>query len=79
MIVTKFFREREDGVVLYRVYSDADMMIRCNEDDSLYEEVISPQNSSFTYIETDIPIEREKPDENQDLIQAAKILLGVEE
>ena len=57
MIVTEFFKEREDGVKLYRTYSDANMMILQNETGIKYAEAIDIENSGYTYSETDEPIE----------------------
>ena len=47
-----------------------------------YADAIDPLGSGRVYIETDIPIEPAEelePDENQDYVEAAKILLGEEE
>ena len=55
MIVTEFFREREDGVNLYRTYSDQNMMIE-QETGARYYEAIDIENSGHTYTETDEPI-----------------------
>ena len=57
MIVTEFFKEREDGVKLYRTYSDTNMMILQNETRIKYAEAIDIENSGYTYSETDEPIE----------------------
>ena len=55
MIVTEFYRKREDGVVLNRTYSDAGMMIE--REGVRYSEAIDPAELNRTYIETDEPIE----------------------
>lgn len=52
MLITEFFRTREDGVNLYRTYSDEGFMIE--REGSLYEEAIDPENSGREYRETDI-------------------------
>lgn len=57
MIQTEFFRTREDGVNLYRTYSDEDYKIRQIETGAIYEEAIDVENSGFTYEETDEKIE----------------------
>ena len=57
MIITEFFRTREDGVNLYRTYSDADMKIRKVGTDEVYDEAIDVEGAPYTYEETDIPIE----------------------
>jgi len=55
MIVTEFYKIREDGVTLNRTCSDKGMMIE--RDGILYEEAIDPAELNRTYTETDIPIE----------------------
>ena len=72
MIKTEFYREREDGVILNRTYSDAGMMIRQDETGALYDEAIDPEILGRTYTETDIPIEGETAEE------IVNILLGGE-
>lgn len=73
MIQTKFFRVREDGVILNRTYSDAGMMIRQDGTGAVYDEAIDPEETGRTYTETDIPIEGETAEE------IVSILLGGEE
>lgn len=60
MLVKEFYRTREDGVNLYRTYSDENFMIRQNETGNLYDEAIDVENAPYTYTETDIPIEEEE-------------------
>lgn len=54
MIVTEFYKTREDGVSLVRTYSDAGKMIE--RDGVVYEEAIDPEDSGRVYVETLIPI-----------------------
>ena len=61
MIIREFFRVREDGVNLYRIYSDQGMMIR-QETGNLYEESIDMEGIEHTYEETDIEIPEEVDD-----------------
>lgn len=56
MLINEFYRTREDGVKLYRTYSDSEMMIRKDATDELYTEAIDVEDSDFTYTETDIPV-----------------------
>ena len=56
-IVKEFYRTREDGVNLYRTYSDENFMIRKVGTDEIYGEAIDVENSGFTYEETEMPIE----------------------
>lgn len=55
MIVTEYYRTREDGVVLNRTYSDKGMMIE--RDGVRYSEAIDPAELGRVYTETDEPIE----------------------
>lgn len=57
MIVTEFYKTREDGVVLNRTYSDKGMMIE--RDGVRYSEAIDPAELGRQYTETDEPIEPE--------------------
>lgn len=59
MKIKEFLRTRNDGVNLYRTYSDQGFMIRQIEKDILYSEAIDVENAPFTYEETDILIESE--------------------
>lgn len=53
MIVTEFYKTRNDGVKLVRTYSDKGCLIE--RDGNLYEEAIDPENSGrvYTEVETD--------------------------
>lgn len=62
MIVTEFYRTREDGVELDRTYSDAGMYILQNETGAKYTEAIDVVPLRYTYSETDEPI----PDEPEE-------------
>lgn len=55
MLITEYYRTREDGVVLNRTYSDIGMMIE--RDGVRYSEAIDPAELNREYIETDEPIE----------------------
>ena len=59
MLKKEIYMTREDGVELYRTYSDNGMMIRKDGTDEMYSEAVDVENSGFTYTETDIPIEGE--------------------
>ena len=58
MIVTEYFRTREDGVVLNRTYSDAGMMIE--RDGVRYSEAVDPAELNRVYTETDEAIVTEE-------------------
>ena len=57
MIVREFYRVREDGINLYRTYSNEDYKIKQVETDIIYDEAIDIEDSNYTYIETDEKIE----------------------
>ena len=57
MIITEYYKTREDGVVLNRTYSDAGMMIE--RDGVQYSEAIDPAELGRKYVETDVPIDEE--------------------
>jgi len=73
MIKTEFYKTREDGVDLYRTFSDQRMRIHCNEDGHDYDEAVNVQNSGFTFVETDVPIAYEDEISNT---QALNIIMG---
>lgn len=68
MIITEYFKTREDGVVLNRTYSDAGFFIE--RDGIRYEEAIDPVDSGRTYMETDQPITYEGEAEEADYLAA---------
>lgn len=55
MIITEFYKTREDGANLYRTYSNNGMMI-LQETGNLYDEAVDIENL-HTYTETHMPIE----------------------
>ena len=55
MIVRELFCTLDDGTVLYRSYSDQDVMIE--RDGKLYNDAVDPDGFDRVYTETDIPIE----------------------
>jgi hypothetical protein len=57
MIIREFLKTREDGVSLYRTYSDKGVMLRQVETGILYSEPIDIEEAPFTYEETDELIE----------------------
>ena len=79
MIQKEFYRTREDGVDLYRTYSDRDMKIQKDGTEQMYDEAIDVADSGYTYTETDIPIEREEEDEQAQKAAAYDIIVGGEQ
>ena len=64
MIVRVFFKAREDGVNLYRTFSDKNLYIKQLETGNIYEEAIDIEESTFTYEETDEPISTNETEYN---------------
>ena len=65
MVRTDFYRIREDGITLYRTYSDENYKIRQIETGIIYDEAIDVEDSGYTYEETDEKIEEEIIDEEE--------------
>ena len=51
-IIKEFYRTREDGVKLYRTYSDENYMIQKVGTDEIYEEAIDVEDAPYEYEET---------------------------
>lgn len=82
MIVTEFYRAREDGVNLVRTFSDKGYSIE--RDGVVYGEAIDPENSGrvYTEVETDEATESDYINALEDLKEKANaydILTGVSE
>ena len=60
MIVTDFYREREDGVRLVITYSDIRHYIISDETGAKYDSAIDPEYLHRTYTESDEPIPEEE-------------------
>lgn len=65
MIVREFYRTRKDGVDLYRTYSNEGLKIQKVGTDEIYDEAIDIDGAPYTYVETDIPIEVDEPNEEE--------------
>ena len=59
MVIKEFYRTREDGVNLYRSYSDAGFTLIRN-DGVEYGEAIDVETSTYTYTESENLIEAEE-------------------
>ena len=77
MIVKEFYKTRTDGVSLYRTYSDNGLKILKVDTDEVYDEAIDVKNSSWTYIETDVPVETDEDEITEEDYQAALREMGV--
>ena len=60
MIKKELYSEREDGVKLYRTYSDEGFKIKQVETGNIYDEAIDVESANFTYKETDEKIEHQE-------------------
>lgn len=58
MIIREFYLTREDGVNLYKTYSDQGFKIKQIETGVVYDEAIDVENAPYTYEETDELIEQ---------------------
>ena len=68
MIVREFYLTRQDGVKLYRTYSDSNKYIQKIGTTEVYSEAIDIENAPYSYEETDKEIEQL----NEDLWQLEK-------
>lgn len=62
MVVKEFYRVREDGVNLYRSFSNDGFYIQKLGTDEVYSEAIDVENAPYVYVETDEKIETEEMD-----------------
>lgn len=60
MIKKEFYTTREDGVNLYRTYSDANFYIRKVGTDEVYLDAVDIETANYQYEETDTQIEQEE-------------------
>lgn len=56
-IIKEFYKTRQDGVNLFRTYSDEGKQIRKVGTDEVYDEAIDIENAPYTYEETDMRVE----------------------
>ena len=59
MIKKELYMTRNDGVKLYRTYSDENYAILQVETNRLYQEAIDVEDANYTYAETEEKIEEE--------------------
>lgn len=59
MIVREFYKTREDGISLYRTYSDKGFLILKANTNEKYLDAIDVEDAPFEYVETDELIELE--------------------
>lgn len=59
MIKREFYKERKDGVKLYRTYSNENYKIQKKGTNEIYDEAVDIESSEYEYIETDEKIEED--------------------
>ena len=57
MVVREFYKQRNDGVNLYRTYSDEKFKILQVETGIVYDEAVDIETANYTYEETEEKIE----------------------
>lgn len=73
-IVKELYKTREDGVNLYRTYSDEGFTIKKVGTEEIYEEAIDVENAPYEYEETEEL--REELSEVEEKAMAYDILIG---
>lgn len=53
MVIKEYYTTREDGVRLFRTYSDTNHYLYQVETGAIYDEAIDVENANYTYEETD--------------------------
>ena len=56
---SEYLRTREDGVMLYKTYSDANLYIRKKGTEEVYSEAIDVESAPYEYEETDKKVDNE--------------------
>lgn len=59
MVIKEFYMTRNDGVNLYRSYSDKSVQIRKVGTDEVYDDAIDIEGAPYTYEETDVNCQNE--------------------
>lgn len=75
-IVREFYKTRNDGVNLYKTYSDEGYIIHKLNTEEMYDEAIDVENTPFEYEETTEKIETEELSEIEQKAKAYDILTG---
>ena len=75
-IVREFYKTRNDGVNLYKTYSNEGYIIHKLNTEEYYSEAIDVENTPFEYEETEEKIETEEISEVEQKAQAYNILVG---
>lgn len=62
-IVKEFYKTRDDGVNLYRTYSDENYKIKKVGTDEVYDEAVDIENAPYEYEETTEKVEHIEQEE----------------
>lgn len=73
MIIKEYYATRDDGVKLYKSYSDNNKIIKKVGTTEEYSEAIDIETATYTYVETDkdIPQEQREIFENAEAVENA--------
>ena len=75
-IVREFYKTRNDGVNLYKTYSNEGYKIYKLNSEEIYDEAIDVENAPYEYEETTEKIETEELSEIEQKAKAYDILVG---
>lgn len=75
-VIREYYMTRNDGVKIFRSYSDKDVYIRKEGTDLTGVEMYDVEDTHFVYVETDTPIETEEPNEIAQKAEAFDYLTG---
>ena len=67
MIVKYFYKIKTDGTNLYRTYSDEGFKIQKVGTGEIYDEAVDIEDTTYSYVETDIKIEEENYPNNKNI------------
>ena len=75
-VIREYYMTRNDGVKIFRSYSDKDVYIRKEGTDLTDVEMYDVEDAHFVYVETDAPIEEESQTETEQKAAAFDYLTG---
>lgn len=72
MIITEFLEQRNDGVNLFKTYSNQNVKIQKVGTTEIYDIAIDVENVSWNYMETEQPIDTNIFKDEQNLVSTAE-------
>lgn len=75
-IIREFYKTRNDGINLYKTYSNEGYKIHKLNSEEIYDEAIDVENAPYEYEETTEKIETEEISEVEQKAKAYDILVG---